>query len=139
MHVQMNVSDKAAFFAAIARRLRPGARFAVFEVCRTGEPQPSPPLPWSLDGTDSFLATAAQLRATIESCGFEVEEWADETGWILKWFEDAATRMAAAGSRATLPAILADGPVRMMNFAGAIATGTLSIHRGSFTLAREST
>jgi hypothetical protein len=35
MHVQMNVADKKTFFAEIARRLPPGARFAAFEVCLT--------------------------------------------------------------------------------------------------------
>lgn len=46
--------------AELARRLRPGARLAVFEVCRTddGEPSLPLPLPWSLDGGDSHLATA---------------------------------------------------------------------------------
>ncbi|HJQ44141.1 MAG TPA: methyltransferase domain-containing protein, partial [Jatrophihabitantaceae bacterium] len=42
MHVQMNVADKKTFFTDIAQRLRPGARFAVFEVCRTGDTPPNP-------------------------------------------------------------------------------------------------
>jgi sarcosine/dimethylglycine N-methyltransferase len=55
MHVQMNVADKQAFFRDIAGHLRAGARFATFEVCRTGAGEPLLPLPWSLDGRDSFL------------------------------------------------------------------------------------
>ncbi len=137
MHVQMNVADKKTFFSEIARRLRPGARFAIFEVCRSGDAEPAPPLPWSLDGTDSFLATADDLCRTIESCGFELVEWVDETAWIRQWFHDAAERMAASGSQAILPALLNDGPTRMLNFAAAIVSDVVSIHRGSFTLARE--
>ncbi len=41
MHVQMNVADKEAFFAEIARRLRPWARFATFEICVNGATQPT--------------------------------------------------------------------------------------------------
>jgi sarcosine/dimethylglycine N-methyltransferase len=135
MHVQMNVADKKTFFAEIGRRLRPGARFATFEVCLTGATQPTPPLPWSLDGTDSYLATAGQLRDTIASSGFETREWVDETQWVLRWFENLGKRIAADGSAATLPALLNDGPARMMNFAVALSTGVVSVHRGSFILA----
>jgi len=135
MHVQMNVADKKTYFTEIARRLRPGARFATFEVCLTGATQPTPPLPWSLDGTDSYLATADQLRDTIASSGFEILEWVDETQWVLQWFEDLGKRIATGGSPATLPALLNDGPTRMMNFAVALSTGVVSVHRGSFILA----
>jgi len=136
MHVQMNVADKKTYFAEIARRLRPRARFATFEVCLNGATHPTPPLPWSLDGTDSHLATADELRDTIASGGFEVLGWLDETQWVLRWFEDLGKRIAAAnGSTATLPALLNDGPARMMNFAVALSTGVLSVHRGSFILA----
>jgi sarcosine/dimethylglycine N-methyltransferase len=134
MHVQMNVSDKKTFFSEIARRLRPGARFAVFEVCLTGTSQPTPPLPWSLDGTDSYLVTADQLRDTIAASGFETLEWVDETQWILQWFENLGKRLGSAGP-ATLPALLNDGPARMMNYAVALTTGVVSVHRGSFVLA----
>lgn len=136
MHVQMNVADKGAFYAAIANVLRPGARLAVFEVCRSGEDDPALPLPWSIDGTDSFLATPADLRTTIQESGFETIEWIDETAWILQWFQGLGDRFAAAGTAATLPALLADGPTRMMNFAVALTNGTLTVHRGAFRLDR---
>jgi sarcosine/dimethylglycine N-methyltransferase len=135
MHVQMNVADKKTFFAEIARRLRPGARFAAFEVCLTGTTQPTPPLPWSLDGTDSYLATAAELRDTISANDFETLEWVDETRWVLQWFEDLGERLASAAAAATLPALLNEGPTRMMNFTIALATGVVSVHRGSFVRA----
>ena len=137
MHVQMNIADKKAFFAQIAQRLRPGARLAVFEVCRVGEAEPAPPLPWSLDGSDSHLTTAEQLQDAITSCGFELLEWVDETEWVRRWFDTAAARMGAADARATLPALLTDGPTRMMNFAAAIVGGLVSIHRGAFSLQRQ--
>jgi cyclopropane fatty-acyl-phospholipid synthase-like methyltransferase len=135
MHVQMNVADKRTYFTEIARRLRPGAHFATFEVCLNGDTQPTPPLPWSLDGTDSFLATADELRDTIQSSGFDLVEWIDETAWVRQWFENLAGRIAAGGTQATLPALLTDGPTRMRNFAVALTTGVVTIHRGSFTLA----
>ena len=132
MHVQMNVADKPSFFTAIARHLRPGARFACFEVCRTGTGDPALPLPWSLDGSDSFLATPDELRAAIEAGGFEAVEWVDDTPWVRQWFDRAGARVMGDGTQATLPALLADGPARLMNFAAAIVGGVVSIQRGSF-------
>lgn len=131
MHVQMNVADKRSFFAGIAQRLRPGARLATFEVCRTDESRPALPLPWSLDGTDSFLATAGELRDTIGCSGFEVIEWVDETAWIREWFDSVVQRIAGGGTAATLPALLDDGPLRMLNFAAGLADGAFTVHRGS--------
>jgi SAM-dependent methyltransferase len=135
MHVQMNVPDKRAFYAEIAARVRPGGRLAVFEVCRTAGREPPLPLPWSPDGSDSHLVGAAELRDTIGGCGFTVLEWVDETPWVLEWFEGTATRLSSAPPRASLPALLQDGPIRMINFLTALRAGTLSIHRGAFALA----
>jgi hypothetical protein len=45
--------------------------------------------------------------------------------------------MAAGGTQATLPALLNNGPVRMINYAAAVARDVVSIHRGSFTRVRE--
>jgi sarcosine/dimethylglycine N-methyltransferase len=133
VHVQMNVADKRAFFGAIAGRLRPGARLATFEVCLSGPESPAPPLPWSLDGTDSFLATSVELRASIEDAGFEAHEWVDETAWVLQWFQEVGAASATQGISAVLPALLTDGPTRMTNFARALRAGVLSIRRGTFT------
>jgi sarcosine/dimethylglycine N-methyltransferase len=135
MHVQMNVADKPAFFTGIAGRLRTGACLATFEVCRSGPEDPAFPLPWSIDGTDSFLVTPVDLLGVIEDSGFETVEWVDETDWVLDWFQGLGVRLAAAGTAATLPALLTDGPTRMMNFAGALSSGILTVHRGAFTLA----
>lgn len=41
--------------------------------------------------------------------------------------------MAAADTTATLPALLTDGVTRVLNFAGALSTGVLSVQRGVFT------
>ncbi len=133
MHVQMNIADKQTFFTEIARHLRPGARLATFEVCRTHQSRPALPLPWSLDGTDSFLATADELRHSIRSSGFEVIEWVDETAWIRRWFEGVAQRMAGDATAAALPALLDDGPLRMLNFAAGLADGALTVLRGTAT------
>ncbi len=61
MHVQMNVQDKVSWFEQIGRRLAPGARLAIWEVCNPGRHELAWPMPWSLDGTDSYIVDDESL------------------------------------------------------------------------------
>ena len=130
MHVQMNVEDKPAWFAAIAEVLAPAGRLAVWEVCTTAGRQPPWPMPWSLDGSDSFLSTPADLKQAITSGGFDVVEWQDETPWVNTW---SAATLDAPRPGLVLPMLLEDGLTRVMNFAAALKDGTLTVMRGAFT------
>jgi SAM-dependent methyltransferase len=132
MHVQMNVEDKRAWFAAIAKVLAPAGRLAIWEVCTTTGRQPPWPMPWSLDGSDSFLSTPADLKQAITSGGFDVVEWRDETAWVNTW---SATTLGGDAPRPglILPMLLEDGITRVMNFSTALQDGTLTVIRGTFT------
>jgi ubiquinone/menaquinone biosynthesis C-methylase UbiE len=131
MHVQMNVQDKTAWFAQIARCLAPGARLAVWEIV---QPRPADlpwPMPWSLDGTDSFVVTAGSLRASIEQGGFTTTEWTDETAWAQAWITRTFANGLPAGP--ALPMLLDDGYTRIINATTALGNGSLEIWRGAFT------
>jgi hypothetical protein len=130
MHVQMNIQAKQQWFAEIAQRLAPRANFAVWEVCRTSEAEPPWPLPWSMDGSDSYLVTSDDLRDAILGAGFELVEWVDESAWTHSWFE--STFAGGLPSGPSLPMLLEDGFLRVLNFAGALADGTLGVRRGAF-------
>jgi SAM-dependent methyltransferase len=131
MHVQMNVHDKTAWFGHIADRLVPGSRLAVWEVCL---PRPADlpwPMPWSLDGTDSFVVTPEALLAAIEGAGFTRVEWANESTWVREWIAKTFADGPPAGP--ALPMLLDDGYARVINFATALTNDTLEVWRGSFT------
>lgn len=131
MHVQMNVHDKTTWFGHIADHLAPGSRLAVWEVC---QPRPADlpwPMPWSLDGTDSFVVTPETLLAAIEGAGFSHTEWTNESAWVQDWFAKSFANGLPAGP--ALPMLLDDGYTRVLNFAAALTDGTLEIWRGSFT------
>jgi SAM-dependent methyltransferase len=130
MHVQMNIEAKREWFAEIATHLAPGARFAVWEVCCTSETELPWPLPWSMDGTDSYVVTSDDLRDAILDAGFELVEWVDESTWVSSWFDSAFADGLPGGP--TLPMLLDDGFSRVLNFAGALADGTLGVRRGAF-------
>ncbi|MBO2458882.1 SAM-dependent methyltransferase [Actinomadura violacea] len=131
MHVQMNIEDKTEWFSHIARCLAPGARLAVWEVC--GSADLPWPMPWSLDGTDSFVVPADALHASIEQAGFTTTAWTDETPWVRAWIEKTFADGPPDGP--SLPMLLHDGYTRVINFAAALTDGTLEIRRGTFTRA----
>jgi cyclopropane fatty-acyl-phospholipid synthase-like methyltransferase len=131
MHVQMNVQDKAAWFAQIGRCLVPGARLAVWEVCQPGQAGLPWPMPWSLDGTDSFVVTAGSLRASCEQAGFTARDWTNETAWVQAWMARTFANGPPAG--AALPMLLDEGYTRVINYAAALGNGSLEVWRGTFT------
>ncbi len=83
-----------------------------------------------MDGRDSHLATCDALFDAIVEAGFEPVEWVDESGWVRAWFDSTFADGLPDGP--TLPLLLDDGFARVLNFAGAIADGTLAVWRGAF-------
>ncbi|MEU0495899.1 methyltransferase domain-containing protein [Mycobacterium sp. NPDC006124] len=138
MHVQMNVDDKYGWFSAIARLLVPGARLAVWEVCTTTGQQPPWPMPWSLDGTDSFLSTPHELEQAIRSAGFTTVAWEDQTAWVNDW-SAATLGDDAPRPDLILPMLIDDGMTRVVNFSTALRDGTLTVMRGAFVKAEFAT
>jgi len=131
MHVQMNVRDKLSWFESIGRHLAPGARLAIWEVCQPCRHELSWPMPWSLDGSDSFVVNADSLRATVEQAGFSTIEWSQQSSWVQAWISKTFGGGLPTGP--ALPMLLDDGYTRLINFVTALADGALDVWRGSFT------
>jgi SAM-dependent methyltransferase len=80
-HVTMNVADRPKFFAEAYRVLKPGAFFALTEHGLGAKGDPHYPVPWSADGSGSYLVTPSETRAFLEKAGFEdivVEDTGDK-------------------------------------------------------------
>ena len=125
IHAQMNIVDKPALMRTVARLLRPGGVLLAWEVCATGGVNVSWPVPWSLDGTDSHLASQTDLRAAIEDAGLRVTGWQDRTAWVQQWFQRALAAPPPSGP--SLFSVLDRGPERARNFARALITKQLNL------------
>jgi SAM-dependent methyltransferase len=100
LHVAMNIDDKPGLYREIARVLKPGARFGVYDILEG----PSPgalefPVPWAADRATSHLASPRAMRTMLQDAGFTIEHDEDRTGFAIDFFE--TLRQAAA---------TADGP-----------------------------
>jgi sarcosine/dimethylglycine N-methyltransferase len=94
-HVAMNVRDRAGLYRQIRRVLKTGGRLATFDVVK-GEGEPHFPLPWARTPETSFLLTAEETRSAIETAGFRILHWRDDTDTARAWFAQARAAGPAA-------------------------------------------
>lgn len=97
IHVGMNIDDKRRLFAEIARVLKRGAAFGVYDVMRTGPGEPSYPVPWATDAGQSSLAAPAEYRAALEAAGMEVLPEVNRRDFALEFFTTMMAKTQAAG------------------------------------------
>jgi len=91
-HVAMNIADRARLYREIRRVLKPGSRFATFDVVANGG-ELHYPVPWARTLATSFLLTADATRKAIEKAGFRTLAWQDDTEAAKAWI----TQLRASG------------------------------------------
>lgn len=95
-HVAMNVEDRTTLYAEVRRILRPGGRFATYDlVLRNGDVVY--PVPWADDSSTSFLLDEGETRVRLERAGFKTALWRDDTQAALDWFNAAMGNSTPSG------------------------------------------
>jgi len=90
--------------------LRPGGRFAIYDIV-AGETEPVIlPVPWSREPETSFLLSPASTRAALEQQGFRIAAWIDQSDAAVAWFEQQRKTPPATSPQAALGLHLAMGP-----------------------------
>jgi len=127
VHVGMNIQDKGGVFREAARVLKPGARFAIFDIVRSSEGDLQFPLPWAANSQTSFVATTDDYRRLLEAAGFQLTHQRSRRQFALESMEKMRAQ-ASAGSPPVLGVHILMGeeaPLMLKNVNQAIAVGKL--------------
>ncbi|HEY4296592.1 MAG TPA: methyltransferase domain-containing protein [Paraburkholderia sp.] len=109
-HVAMNIADRATLYAEAFRVLRPGGRFAIFDVVAASDEPLHFPVPWAAGPETSFLVTAERMRTVLLDAGFSIVSWTDSTVAGLAWFAERQRERAQQQAMPALGLHIAMGP-----------------------------
>ncbi|MCB2108305.1 MAG: class I SAM-dependent methyltransferase [Rhodobacteraceae bacterium] len=133
IHMSMNVADKPAMYGEIARVLKPGGTFVLYDPIRGPGPEPEYPVPWAMTPETSFLLTADAMLATISSAGFEIVRHDDVSADGLRWFEDMDRARAAQPPPPNAAPVDPRMAALTLNHRKNLRTGAIALLRATFS------
>ena len=122
LHVGMNIDDKPRLMHEVARVLKPGGHFALFDVMRDAVDTPlALPVPWAAKAENSFVAHPLAYRTAAEGAGLEHETSRERRDFTLAFFARAMKAMADAGGPPPIGIHLLMGPTAGEKIANYVA------------------
>jgi SAM-dependent methyltransferase len=98
LHVAMNIADRPGLYREVARVLKPGAVFCVYDVMRGASDGLRYPVPWAETPATSHLTTPQEMEVLLADAGFAVTEVEDRTAFAVEFFRRSLANAAAAGA-----------------------------------------
>jgi hypothetical protein len=117
----MNIADKPGLYREIARVVRPGGSLVIYDMLQGPGGPVRFPVPWSSDGTTSFLLDRESLGRHLADAGFDVVEHRDRREDSIAWFEARIAAAAAAGGPPPMSIRILLGSVFKEAFANLVA------------------
>jgi len=108
LHVAMNIPERAALYAEIARVLKPASTLYIFDVMKKNNDDLIFPVPWAETKDTSHLTTPQEMRSLLEDAGFNVQEIEDRTDFALDFFKENMTASAKESPPPGLSLIMGD-------------------------------
>jgi ubiquinone/menaquinone biosynthesis C-methylase UbiE len=131
-HAAMNIADKARLYREVARVLKPGGRFGLYDVMAGPAGEPYFPVPWASEPGWSHLMSPEGVREAIAATGLKQRHWRDVTEASKAWSEKAVAAQQAGAAAGKAPA----GPALILGpaFAGMIANLRRSLFEDRITV-----
>ena len=96
-HVAMNIADRPRLYAEVARVVRSGGVFAIYDVMKGPNEGMVFPVPWAETSETSFLAMPAEMGKLLGEAGFEVTHEEDRREIALEHQRARIAAISAAG------------------------------------------
>ncbi len=127
IHAAMNIKDRGGLYKEIARVLKPGATFCLYDVMQGANDGLRFPVPWAETPATSYLATPEEMQALLRDAGFDVREIEDRTAFALAFIREGAARVAAGGAPPAGPSIVmgASAPEKLRNVRANLESGAI--------------
>ena len=114
-------------FREVARVLKHGGRFAIFDILQSRDGALEYPLPWAVSAESSFVGTADNYRNALAAAGFRVEHQRGRQQFAVQFMEKMRAQ-ASTGAPPVLGVHILMGekaPLMLKNVNTAIADGRL--------------
>jgi SAM-dependent methyltransferase len=98
LHVAMNIKDRPGLYREVARVLKPGAAFCVYDVMKGESDDLQFPVPWAESPATSHLTTPQEMQVLLAGAGLEVTETEDRTPFARDFFRQSLANAAASGA-----------------------------------------
>lgn len=126
IHVGMNIADKAGVFREVARVLKPGARFAIYDLTRGNDSPLAFPVPWAQTPETSFVVSVDEYRRYLEAAGFRIDHQRDRRQFGIEFMQKMSSQAAGGPPVLGLHVLMGEqAPLMLKNVNMALVSGAL--------------
>jgi ubiquinone/menaquinone biosynthesis C-methylase UbiE len=94
-HAAMNIADRPRLYAEVARVLRSGGTFAIYDVMKGPKVGTLFPVPWADTAETSFLVAPNEMRKLLDKAGFEITHEEDRREIALQHHRHRLAELSA--------------------------------------------
>lgn len=93
-HVAMNIKDREGLYREIARVLKLGAEFCIYDVMKGENEGLIYPVPWAETEQTSHVTSPDEMLALLDAAGFDVVDTQDRTEFGIAFFKERLAAVA---------------------------------------------